>query len=127
MSRSSKVVVALVVAALLAVIALKPVGVFGWDADSLSSSLARELGDDFGSAECVETQSGDWTGSWHCRVETDPGSGFSAAYRAFPGDNGCWTAQDAGDDSYPGRLPSVSGCVGLLDLIDAVGRAGLVR
>jgi hypothetical protein len=115
------VVVAVVVVAAAVLVALKPVGVFGWDAESLSSSLARELGDDFGRATCRETQNGAWVGSWRCAVETDPGSGFTAVYRAFPGNNGCWTAQDAGDDSYPGALPPVSGCVGLLDLINAIG------
>jgi hypothetical protein len=118
LSRSSKLVVAVVVVAAAAVIVAKPVGIFGWDAESLASSVARELGDDFGNVECRQ----DGRRAWRCLVETDPGSAWGALYRAFPGENGCWTAQpvERGPFGTTGN-PTASECVDIVDLLDAIG------
>jgi hypothetical protein len=96
-------------------IAIKPVGVFDWDAGSLSSSLTGELGEDFGIAECRQTD----PSTWLCSVQAARESGSPVEYQAFPGENGCWTAQPVEWHPRPG--PTASACIDPWDLIDAVG------
>jgi len=106
-------IIAVVLVGLAVYAIIEPVALFGYDGAALQRSLEDEAGNEYGKAKCKAQADG-----WLCYIETDPGSGFGAAYKLHSDDDGCWTARPVpyGKESPPDHR-ELSACVDLTDII----------